>query len=69
MKKKTRTLNVKLTSIEEITEKWGFRPFTPFMEILMPVYARCNGKGQVNWEKTSLYNHMDLIGRVIRIHK
>lgn len=69
MKTAKRTLNVKVTTIGEITENWGFTPCTPFMEVIMPVYVRCNVKGQVNWEKTSIYNHMDLIGKIIRIHK
>jgi len=69
MKTKTRTLNVKLTTIDEITEKWGFTPPTPFRDILMPIYVRCTVKGEVNWDKTHLYCHMDLVGKVIRIHQ
>lgn len=68
MKTKTRTLNVKLTSLTEITEKWGFVPPTPFRDITMPIYVTCNAKGEVKWEITRLLCHMDLIGKVIRIH-
>jgi hypothetical protein len=69
MKTTKRTLNVKVTNIAEMTEKWGFLPPTPFRDILMPIYVRCNCRGEVNWEKTYLYCHMDLVGRVIRIHQ
>lgn len=69
MKKKKRILHVKLTSSSEVTQKWGFPPFTALMEILMPLYIRCNVKGEVNWDAAPLYNQMDLIGKVIVIHK
>ena len=64
-----RVLNVRLTSIEEVTEKWGFTPPTPFRDITMPIYVRCNAKGEVNWDKTYLYCHMDLVGKLIVIHQ
>lgn len=64
-----RTLNVKLTSLEEITLKWGFTPPTPFRDITMPIYVTCNAKGEVKWETTRLLCHMDLIGKIIRIHQ
>jgi len=70
-----RTLNVKLTSAIEIKEKWGFYPISltcgvTMNDLLMPVYARCNSKGEIkDFDKTSVYNHKDLIGKKIIIHK
>ncbi len=68
MKNRKRTLHVKVTTRSEVAQNWGFPPMTALMEITMPLYIRCNVKGEVNWDSAPLYNHMDLIGKLIVIH-
>lgn len=53
-----KTLNVKLTNNEELTQKW--KMITPFKGIL---FIRCNSKGVINWDKAPVYNLDELLKR------
>jgi hypothetical protein len=55
-----KTLNVIQTSKEEISKEWGFD--AP-MRSNGDVFARCNAKKQVNWDKTSIYTASELVKR------
>jgi hypothetical protein len=57
-------LYLKETSVEELTEQWGFRPTYNMFEKL---YIRCNYRGDVNWEKAPVYHSGELVNRKIRI--
>lgn len=52
----TRTLYVKPTTIEEIAANWGTGGL-PYKEA---VFARCNAKGEVNWDTTLIYTQSEL---------
>jgi hypothetical protein len=58
--KKTKTLNVKKTSNEELLIKWGF--ITCFKG---EIFIRCNSKGHVNWDIASVYSKNSLINRKV----
>ena len=47
------------TSNAEITKQWGFD--THFHSTSL--YIQCNSKGEVNWDKASVYNAEDLVGK------
>lgn len=53
-------LNVKVTSIAELTEKWGFNPG---LFLKGDLYIRCNSKGDVNWKNAPVYRSTELIER------
>tara|TARA_R110002126_G_scaffold215098_1_gene361232 strand:- start:324 stop:512 length:189 start_codon:yes stop_codon:yes gene_type:complete len=54
-----RTLNVKLVSTKEISDKWGF----PMLNIFRHYYMRCNAKGVINWDTSKAYTPYELVGR------
>lgn len=56
--KKTRNIYVKQATVTEITIHWKFRPMKRNGDLM---YVKCNKKGEVNWETTSVYNHRELI--------
>ena len=58
--KKTKTLNVKKTSNEELLIKWGF--ITCFTG---EIFIRCNSKGHVNWDNASVYSKNSLLNRKV----
>jgi len=49
-----RTLNLKQTSIKEITEHWGFAPAGDKYHY-SHLFIRCNRNGDINWDKASIY--------------
>lgn len=57
---KKRKLNVRYTSNEELTKKWGINPRFPKKDGL---FVRCNSKGFVNWEKAPVYRLKELLER------
>lgn len=62
---KNRTLNVKLTTLKEVTKKWGFTPALfpkeTFGDLLYPtLFIRCNAKGHINWDKAPVYTSISL---------
>lgn len=54
-----RTLNVKKITKSELEKKWGF-PLKFWGNI---VYIVCNSKGEVNWDKASVYQAVELVDR------
>lgn len=53
-----RTLFVKQTTLVEIEINWGFT-----IHLKEPLYVKCNAKGFINWDKTAVYTHRELIER------
>lgn len=51
-----RMLNVKRTSNEELTKQWRFNP-----NLKGKLFIRCNAAGNVNWDKSPVYNADELI--------
>lgn len=56
---KTRTLNVKIVTAAEIYTNWE----VSFPTKQVQCFARCNAKGEINWDKTHIYNKNQLAVR------
>ena len=56
-----KTFYLKQTSNIELKQKWGFNPRLPVKN--GNIFIRCNVKGEVNWDKSSVYNANELVGR------
>jgi len=52
-------LHVRRVTIEEVNDNWGFCP----THLPLEIYARCNNKGIINWDFTSIYNIDELLLR------
>jgi len=52
-----KTLNVKKKSKKEVQEKWET---TLMYNLPNTLYIRCNGKGEINWEKAPVYTIQEL---------
>jgi hypothetical protein len=63
-----RTLYVKLISLDDLSQHWGSLAYTTgssirFMSLDSFVYIQCTKKGEVNYDKASVYSVPELIQR------
>jgi len=58
-KTQAKTLNVMHVTVQEIEKNWGMS----FPTRHTTHYARCNAKGEINWDKTTIYCAQELVGR------
>lgn len=52
-----------LVTPAQICREWGIQ----FTTNRPPCFVRCNAKGEINWEKTLVYDKKQLVGRKINI--
>jgi hypothetical protein len=57
--KRVNKLSLRKTSNAEITKQWGFDTHLQHKSL----YIQCNSKGEVNWDKASVYSAEELVGK------
>lgn len=62
-----RTLYIRATTWNEVSEKWGLNPPPGYYNV--ELFVRCSAKGEVNWDKTLLYKASELFNRNVKVIK
>ena len=57
-----RKLYVKKININQLQAKWN-TTLPAKWRYSKVVYIQCTAKGSINWEKNSVYDHSELLGR------